>query len=96
MPLFGFNFLNEKFAENLVNILTTELIIALNCFDLDLFVFNGEDRYIEGTSSKIKDAQFSWCTIVLDDLNSVSNRCCSWFVDDSLAVEAGNLSSLDS
>ena len=66
----------------MVNILASQLVIALNCFDFDFPVSDCEDRHIECATSEVENAQFSGTIIFLVNLASECNRSSSWLINN--------------
>lgn len=74
--------------ENIVEVLTTQVGVAVGSLDLENTIFDREEGYIEGTTTKVENEDVALTLVLL--VQSVCDGSCSRLVNDSLHVEACN------
>jgi hypothetical protein len=83
---------DEVVDETVVEVLTTQVSVTGSRLDLEDTLLNGEERNIEGTTTKIEDEDVA---LTLDLLvKTVGNGSGGGLVDDTEDVEAGNQTSI--
>src|SRR4051812_2652907 len=78
----------EVVDETVVKVFTTEVSVTSSGLDLEDTLLNGEERDIEGASTKIEDEDVLLTLLLL--VKTVGNGSGSGLVDDTENVEASN------
>jgi NAD-specific glutamate dehydrogenase. len=74
--------------EAVVEVLTTQVSVAGSGLDLEDTILDGQERDIEGTTTKIEDEDVALALSLL--VETIGNGSSSGFVDDTEDVETGN------
>jgi hypothetical protein len=82
----------EVVDETVVEVLTTKVSVTSSGLDLEDTLLNGEERHIEGSSTKIEDEHVLLTLLLL--VKTVGNGGSSGLVDDTEDVEAGDQTSI--
>lgn len=86
--MFALEFVNEVVDQTVVEVFTTQVSVTSGRLDLEDTLLNGEERDIEGTTTKIEDQDVA---LTLDLLvKTVGNGGSGGLVDDSENVETGD------
>ena len=79
--------LYEVVDETVVEVLTTQVSITSDGLDLEVALFDRQERHIEGSSSKIEDEDVAPACHLL--VKTICDGGCGRFVDDMENVETG-------
>ena len=86
--VFPFEFINEVVDETVIEVLTTQVSVTGCGLDLEDTLLDGEERNIEGTTTKIEDEDVALTLNLL--VETVGNGSSGGLVDDTEDVEASN------
>ena len=86
--MLSFEFINKVVNETVVEVLATQVSVTGGGLDLEDALLNGQERHIEGTTTKIEDEDVA---LTLGPLvKTVGNGGSSRLVDDAHDVETGD------
>lgn len=83
---------NTVVYESVVKVFTSQVSISVCCFDLKNTIFNSQKWDIKSATTKIKDKNVAFTFTFL--IETVSNSCGSWLIDNTLNIEARNSASI--
>mmetsp|Transcript_23710 Transcript_23710/g.32653 ORF Transcript_23710/g.32653 Transcript_23710/m.32653 type:complete len:179 (-) Transcript_23710:297-833(-) len=88
-----FKLLYEMIHHTVIEIFATQVSVSCCCFHFEDSLFDGQKRYIESTSTKIKNQYVSLSSCILF-VKTVGNGCSSRLVDDAQTVKTRDSSSI--
>ena len=90
--MFPFELQHEVVDETVVEVLATQMGVTGSRLDLEDTLLNGQERHIEGTTTKIEDEDVALALDLL--VETIGDGGGSRLVDDAEDVEAGNETSV--
>ena len=73
-----------------VKVLTTQVSVTSCGLDLENALLDGQQRHIEGATTKVKDQNIALADGCVLLIETVSDGCSSWLVDDTHALQASD------
>ena len=84
----GVELVCEPVNDALIPVIATQVVVAVGCKNLNNAVCKIKQGDVEGTATEVEDKNL---VVLILLVQTVSKSCCGWLVDDTLNVEASNL-----